>query len=210
MSENIIPAIWAAGKFEANPPFNQVVNADRYYTVEATRTVSEMQALKVDLFTLIFQPVGIAQEAYQDLVDTAKSANAVIITLTSKDAAPVYVLSTYLKSFPLVDGVIYERVCIIADLGACPPTLKDRVNSAIDHFKNYIKDSIGISDARVTIGTVPLRSYVSKEQALAWEGTRAAAITNEPSDALQLEKANKTIAALQTYIGELEGILKAK
>lgn len=210
MSENIIPAIWAAGKFEANPPFNQVVNPDRYYTVEATRSVSEMQALKVDLFTLVFQPAGVAQEDYQGLVDTAKQVNAVIITLTSKDAAPVYVLSNYLKSFPLVDGVVYERVCIIADLGACPPTLKDRINSAVDHFKNYIKDSIGIKDARITIGTVPQRAYTSKEQAAAWEATRAAAITSEPSDLLQLESANKTIQALQTYILELEAALKTK
>lgn len=210
MSENIIPAIWAAGKFEANPPFNQVVNPDRYYTVEATRTVSEMQALKVDLFALVFQPVGVAQESYQALVDTAIQANAVIVTLTSKDAAPVYVLSTYLKSFPLVDGVVYERVCIIADLGACPPSLKDRINAGIDHFKNYIKDSIGIKDARVTIGTVPQRAYVSKEQAAAWETTRAAAITAEPSDLLQLEQSNKTIQALQAYIVELETTLKNK
>lgn len=210
MSENIIPAIWAAGKFEANPPFNQIVNPDRYYTVEATRTVSEMQALKVDLFALVFQPAGVTQEDYQGLVDVAKQANAVIITLTSKDAAPVYVLSNYLKSFPLVDGVVYERVCIIADLGACPPTLKDRINSAVDHFKNYIKDSIGIKDARVAIGTVPQRSYTSKEQATVWESTRAAAIVSEPSDLLQLESANKTIQALQTYIVELETALKTK
>lgn len=208
MSENIIPAVWAAGKFEAEAPFNQIVKADAYYTVEAVRTVSEMLALKVDLYKLVFQPAGVAQENYQDLLDNAKSLNAVVITLTSKNAAPVYVLSNYLKSFPLVDGVIYERVCIIADLGACPPTLKDRINSAIDHFKNYLKDSVGIANARVTIGTVPQRAYVSKEQAQIWENSRQLAITSEPSDLLNLETANKTIIAQRAYITQLENQLK--
>ncbi|QYN80130.1 hypothetical protein PQD71_gp196 [Kosakonia phage Kc263] len=208
MSENIIPAVWAAGKFEAEAPFNQIVKADAYYTVEAVRTVSEMLALKVDLYKLVFQPAGVAQENYQDLLDNAKSLNAVVITLTSKNAAPVYVLSNYLKSFPLVDGVIYERVCIIADLGACPPTLKDRINSATDHFKNYLKDSVGIANARVTIGTVPQRAYVSKEQAQIWENSRQLAITSEPSDLLNLETANKTIIAQRAYITQLENQLK--
>lgn len=208
MSANIIPAVWAAGKFEAEAPFNQVVNPDRYYTVESTTTITDMQSRKVDLYKLVFQPAGVAQENYQDLLDSAKALNAVVVTLTSKNTAPVYVLSNYIKSFPLVDGVIYERVCIIADLGACPPTLKDRINAAMDHFKNYIKDSVGIANARVTIGTVPQRAYVSKEQAQMWENSRTLAIKTEPSDLLQLEAANKKISAMQAYIDELEAAAK--
>lgn len=209
MSENIIPAIWAAGSFVAAPPFDVVVNPKTYYTVEGTRTISEMLAEKENLFNMVFAPAGITQEDFQGALDAAIAANAVIITLTTKGRAPVHIPSTALKSFPLVDGVIYERLCFIADLGAVPPSLKDRVNSGIEHFKNYIKDSLGIADATVTIGTVPLRGYVSKEQAEVWENTRKNAITKEPSDRLQLETANKTILALRTYIAELEASLEA-
>ena len=104
---NLIPSINAAGRFEALAPFDQVVLPTTYYVVEALRTISEMQALKLNLFTLVFQPIGVSEADYPTVLERARSNGAIIVTLTSRSSAPVYVLSTYFKSFPLIDGVSY-------------------------------------------------------------------------------------------------------
>lgn len=209
MSSTFIPAVWSAGSFEANPPFDQVVKPEIFYVVEAVRTIPEMQALKLDLFKMVFEPVGVQDTEYQGLLDTALAQEAVVVTLTSRGRPPVYVLSNYLKSFPLVDGVIYEHLCIIADLGAVPPALKDKVQSVQDHFNEYIKNAMGIPDARVTLGTIPTRGYTSKEEAESWEITRQSAITENPSDVYRLEQALAENRAQAAYIKELEDQLKA-
>lgn len=207
MSESIIPAVYAQGSFTAKPPFDTVVKQEIFFTVEAVRTIAEMQALKLDLFKMVFEPVGVDANDYQQKLAEAIQQEAVIITLTARNRPPVYVPSNYLTSFPLVDGVTYERFCIISDLGAVPPALKDRVNAAIDHFNNYIKNSIGIQNPITVIGTIPTRGFVSLEQSEAWEKSRQLAITEEPSDLLRLEKTLAENAELKAYIAELEATI---
>lgn len=210
MSQNLIPMVWAAGVFEAESPFTTVVDPAVYYTVEATQTVRELLAQKEDLYKMVFAPVGIAQEEVQAYIDQAVTDEAVVITLSSRGAPQVYVLSTYLKSFPLVDGVTLEHICIISDLGAVPPALKDRINSAIEHFNSYIQASLGIQQPRTVIGVVPTRAYISKEQADAWENTRQQNITQTTSDVVRVEQLTTENQQLYTYIKQLEDQLKAK
>lgn len=210
MSQNLIPAVWAAGSFEAENPFSTVVDPKVFYTVEAVRTIPEMQADNDDIYKLVFQPVGVTEDQYQSQLEQAISSSAVVIVLTSRGRPKVHVLSTYLKSFPLVDGVIYERVCIISDLGACPPAFKDRINSVIAHFNQYIKTAVGIQDPKTVIGTMPTRGYVSKEQADAWENTRQKTITQNPSDVVRIEELTTENQQLYAYIKQLEDQLKAK
>lgn len=201
---NIIPSLRSAGKFVAEAPFNQVVDESRFYTVEAIRTIPEMQALKLDLFKLVFEPVGFSQEDYQIQVQTAIDNKAAVISLTSRGKGPVYVLSTFLKSFPVIDGVVYEHIALITSLGACPPSMKEKIDNAIEHINNYIKGSFGIDNPNTTIGTIPTRGYVSREDAVAWENSRQLAIIDEPSDAVKIAKLEKENIELKAYIAELE------
>lgn len=204
---NNIPSIRSAGKFVANVPYDKVVNPEVFYTVEAVRTLPEMQALNIDLFTTVFQPAGYTTEQTQQEIQTAIDNKAVVVSLTSRGRGPVYVLSTFLKSIPLLDGVVYENLALIVSLGACPPSMKDRLNVAIEHINNYIKESVGIKEPNTTLGTIPTRGYVSRETAENWERSRQLQITEEPSDTVKLTEANKTISELQTYIKELEATI---
>lgn len=201
---NNIPSIRSAGKFVAEAPYDRVVSPDVFYTVEAVRTIPEMQALKIDLFKVVFQPAGYTAEQATQEIQAGIDNKAVVVSLTSRGRAPVYVLSTFLKSIPLLDGVIYENIALIVNLGPCPPVLKDRINAAIEHINNYVKESIGIKDPETTIGTIPTRGYVSKETAASWENSRQLQITAEPSDTVKLTEAQRTISELKTYIAELE------
>ena len=207
---NNIPSIRSAGKFVANAPYDKVVLPEVFYTVEAVRTLPEMQALKIDLFTTVFQPAGYTSEQAQQEILTAIDNKAVVVSLTSRGRAPVYVLSTFLKSIPLLDGVVYENLALIVSLGPCPPSMKDQVNNAIEHFNNYIKECFGIKDPSTVIGTIPTRGYVSKQTAIDWENSRQLQITSEPSDTVKLTEAQRTISEQQIYIKELEDIITAQ
>ncbi|QDJ96945.1 hypothetical protein PQC07_gp060 [Aeromonas phage D3] len=211
---NNIPSIRAAGKFVAEAPFDKVVKEDVFYSVEANRTIPEMQALKLDLFKIIYEPLGYSKDdpnhvsEVNSQIETAISQNAVVVSLASRGRGPTYVLSTYIKSFPVADGVIYERVGIVADLGSCPPHLKDRVNNAVAYIDEYLKGAFGIQNPNVVVTTVPTRGYVSKLEAEAWEQSRQNRITDEPSATIIIEQQRQQILELQTYVKELEDVIK--
>lgn len=207
---NIIPQLYAKGSFEAYPPFDSVVDPAAFYTVEDTVTPAQMLARKTDLFKTVWEPAGATDVDYQQQLSALRNINGAVIVLSSKNAPDVYVPSTHIKSFPLVDGVIYEHLCIITDCGAVPPGFKDVLNSAIDHFNNYMKDNCGLTNPRTSLGTIQTRGYVPKEQAEAWENTRQQQIKENPSDLIRLNDALAINAQQAAYIAELEDALKAK
>lgn len=201
--QNLIPSINASGRFEAAAPFDVVVDTSKYYTVEALRTIHEMESLKLDLYTLLFKPVGVAEADFQTILARAKSAGSIVVSLLDRSGVATYVLSTYLVSFPLTDGVSYERMCLVADLGPCPPTMKDTVAQVQTHMQQYILDTIGI-DAQVQLGTVPTVGYVSADQAAAYENTRKNNITNSTNDVAKIKDLTQQLADRDTYIASLE------
>jgi hypothetical protein len=210
MATTIIPPLWLAGSFEADTPFATVVNPAEFYTVEGTDGVDDFQAKTPNIFKMVYQPAGITETEYLPLLEELKKIKGVILTLTSKNNPPVYVPSNYIKSFPLTDGVVYEHICFISNLGAVPPELKDKVNAALDHFDNYLKDMVGIDNPKTVIGVIQKRGYVPKEQADAWENTRLTKVKENPSDLIRLNEALRTVAAQAAYITELENDLKTK
>lgn len=207
---NVIPQLYAKGSFEAFPPFDSVVNPSAFYTVQSTATPAQMLAKKVDLFKTVWGPAGASEIDYQRQLTILQNLDGAIIILSSKNAPDVYIPSTHIKSYPLVDGVIYEHLCIITDCGVVPPDFKDVLNSAIDHFNNYMKDHYGLANPRTTLGTIQTRGYVPREQAKAWENTRQQQIKANPSDLIVLNKTLAINAQQAAYITELENALKVK
>ncbi len=204
---SLIPSVWASGRFEATAPFDKVVDPKIFYTVEAVRTIDEMQADGEDLYPLVFKPIGVSIDEYNTVLERSKELDGVIICLTCPGIPRVYVLSTYLKAFPMVDGVCFERLCAIVDLGSCSPKLKDVVNATLDHFRNYAAANIGV-DAKVSLGYIPSRSYVSKDQADVFEQTRLNKITGAVNDVSYIKQLETKVAQQQAYITLLECKIK--
>lgn len=204
--QNIIPAIGAAGRFEAIAPFSTVVNPNTFYTVEATRTIPEMQGLKIKIYERVFKPIGLSEADYPTVLEKAISENAVVVSLIPRSGPPVYVLTTYLKSFPLVDGYSYERMCIVTDCGALPPEMKDNLVLAMQHFDTYIKAHFGV-EGKSTLGTVPVIGYVSKNEHDVFETTRKNTITDDSNDLSRIRDLEAALVARDEYIKDLESRL---
>lgn len=206
---NPIPAPWASGQFDAISPFDIIVDKKVYYTTEAVRTIPEMQAAKVDLYKLVFQPVGISKDDSLIFINELLEAKAVIVTLTAKNNNTIHIPSTFLKSFPLVNGTVLEQFAIIAYLGACPPDLKNKVLDTIDHINDYIKHQLGVNP-QTQLATLPTKSFISKEQAVAWEKTRQESITNHDSDIARIVQLEEEIRRKDAYILQLENMKKVQ
>jgi len=205
---NIIPGLKAAGKFEANAPFDRVVNPETFYSVEAQRTIPEMQGLNINIFARVFAPVGILEADYPAMLATAVSAGAVVISLIPRIGAPVYVLSTHLKTFPLVDGWSYERMCLVVDVGALAPDMKESLAQAGEHFQQYVLAHYGI-DAKVQLGTIPVIGYVSQFEHETMETVRKNRITDNTNDVATIRNLEAQIVTKDAYIKDLEARLLA-
>jgi hypothetical protein len=205
---NVIPSINAAGRFEALAPFDKVVIPSTFYTVEALRTIHEMQALKLNLYDLVFAPIGVAETDYSVVLERARSQGAVVVSLTNRFGPTVYVLSTYFKSFPLIDGVAYERMCLVVDLGPCAPSTKDAMAQVQTHVQSYVKAVLGL-DTTVKLGTVPTIGYVSAQDALLFENTRKNAITDGDNDVSKINALQTKLVQKDAYIAQLEAKLAA-
>lgn len=206
--QNLIPSIKAAGRFEALAPFDTVVDVNKFYSVEAVRTIAEMEGLKIDIYTRVFKPIGVAETDFQTVLTRARNLGAVVVTLLDRGGIPTYVLSTYFKSFPLVDGVSYERMCLIVDLGPCPPKMREVISQATEHIKSYILDNTGVNST-VQLGTIPTMGYVSGQQADAYEATRKSKITNSNNDISRIRELEALLIKKDDYIARLEARLDA-
>lgn len=206
---NPIPSLRAAGKFEAKPPFDQVVDVNVHYSVEAIRTIPEMEGLKLDLYERVYAPANITELDYNTLISVAKAAKAAIITIVDRKGNRVNVPTNYLKSFPLVDGVSYERICMVVDLGPCPPNLLPSITDINQHFKSYAEANLGLENVAVKLGTVPTIGYVSKEQHEAYELARLGNIQVSKSDVAVINQLEEQLILKDDYIERLEQALEA-
>lgn len=204
MADNqIIPSLKVVGRFEALAPFDRVVNYMASYTVEAIRTVGEMQGLNINIYQRVFAPLGVDQATYLTMIDQIAQAGGVIVTLIPRKGAPVYVASTYLKSFPLTDGFVYERMVLVSDLGALSSDMKPALDEAMTHFQDWIFQHYGITST-VKLGTVPVIGYVSQFEHETMETTRKNRITDNQSDLAKNVALEKKVATLQAYVQDLE------
>lgn len=205
---NIIPEIGATGSFVALAPFDRVVDPQYMYTVEALRTPEELHYSKADTYLMIGEPAGLSKEDTKALMDEIEAADGVVVTIAAPGLDTLHVPSIYFKSFPQIDGVLYERLCFIIDLGAVPPAMKDQLNAFQVHLKDQAKAITGIADPEVHVGVTPTKAYVSKEQAEVFENTRKAQITKSAADTIRIRELEESQIKDRKYIAILEEQLR--
>lgn len=205
---NPTPSLRAAGKFEAKAPFDSIVDNDIYYSVEAIRTIQEMEGLKINLYERVYAPANIPVADFPSVVALGKKNKVAIVTLVDRRGNRVNVPTDYLKSFPIVDGVSYERMCVIVDLGPCPPSLKPVIDGILAHFKSYAEANLGISDVKTKLGTIPTIGYLTKDEHESLERARANATESSKSDVSIIKKLQDQLVIRDDYLSRLEAAIR--
>lgn len=200
---NVIPSIYAQGSYTAKEPFENIVDPEVYYVAESIRTVAEMRSMNLNLHKLIFEPVGIDLGTGLSYLDECEKMNGAVIKLTSSGNIPIYILSNRLASFPVVDGVKYERMALIVDLGAVPPGMKTVLEEAKVDIKDYVLSKVGV-DNEVKVGVCPTKGYVSGDQAEIFENTRLNKIKNSQSNTQLISSLQEESVKKDAYIQALE------
>lgn len=208
---NIIPAPYAAGSFDCLPPYDSICDKDVYYTVEGIRTLDEIKKSGGNVVTKVLKPVNLQDTSEgEKILKDLDDLGGAVVTLIAQGGSMIDIPSTHFKSFPLVDGVKYERLCLYVDLGAVPPTLKDGINELKETLREYVLQSVGIKDSVVDVGTIPLRGYVEKERADLFELERQQNITNSSSLIVRNKELEEQHKKDKAYIADLERRLLEK
>lgn len=203
---NLIPGMYVEGSFTAKPPFDTVVSPDVYLKVEALRTVDELRSANVNLFNSIFKPVGILEEDGEILLRELDDTAGVVIVLTAPGKVDVYLPSSHLLSFPAADGVKYEHLALIVDLGAVPPSLRGALAETMQEIQDLVLHRVGVDNV-VNIGVVPMSGYVKPGQATAFENARRNKILNTKTNVILIKELQDKVAKMEIYIKTLEGKL---
>lgn len=195
----IIPQIGSKGFFQVASPWQMPDNS--VYECIAIRDFGDFTAIGEDVFELVYQPNRVPRDKFQ--ADMA--AGAKIITLASRTRPTMYIPTTYLTGYPMMDNVAYSHVVMGVSLGAIPDAmdltfLKDQLSAVVSSVTGIMAD--------IQVNVAPSDNYMTAAQHANWVQARQDAITNRETDLARLLKAQGTISELRQIIAQYETIMR--
>lgn len=203
MSTMLIPPIRTKGLYKLEVPYNGSIREKEIYECAAIRYFEDLENNGSRVFDVYYKPFGLTEEDY--LRD--RNSGQVLITLISPKYAPVYVPSSYIKSFPDLDSKPYNQVILTASLGALPDDVI--LGPTVTALQNLLSDFIGAT-VEVHTGIMPLSDAVSPLEHETREAARLGAIGTRETDysrVMELENLNQT---LNQSVLMLQKIIKDK
>ena len=199
----LIPPVGTSGIYKLAAPFNPLLQANMSYRCDAIRRIADFLEVGLDPFEEFYEPRGLTKAAY----DLDLQNQVCIVSLVSTGGHWVYVPSTYISSYPDINGVPYTVMVLGLELGAIP-NYRD-LTGLKQAIANLTRDTIGIMPTvkEVAISAVQKLSQSDHD---ALENARTIAITNSQTDRSKLFAAQSELAtlrqqytALETYVREL-------
>ncbi len=203
MTERLIPPIGTKGLYKLEVPFASTIREKEIYECAAIRYFTDLENNGSDVFEIYYKPYGLTEENY--FID--RSAGHVLITLLSPKYPPVYVPSSYIRSYPSLVSRKYNQVILSASLGPLPDDVV--LEPTMQAMQNALSDFIG-AEVLVNVGVMPLTDAVSPEEHETREAARLGAISTRDTAyarVVELETAN---SSLNQRIVMLEKIIKDK
>lgn len=111
-----MPPVGASGVYVLDSPFNTKLLTNTSYRCDAIRRFNDFYEMGVDPFEEFYSPAGLGKERF----DADIATNTVIVSLVSQNNHWVYVPSSFIRSFPNVNGVSYTSLVLGVTLGAIP------------------------------------------------------------------------------------------
>ena len=128
----IVPPLGAKGRFKFVEPFNKEQYQNEELRVSAIRTFKELKDSSIDVYELIYQPVGLTEN---DLLKDIEN-NIPIVVLESQAGKYLNIPANKIQSLPDISGIKYQQRMLVANLGLLP------LDFNIDTLYNVIKDDV--------------------------------------------------------------------
>lgn len=203
MANELLPDINAKGIFSLRSPFSALIPPQTRYAVKGIRKLSEIIASGIDPFLLYYQPNTLTQTDYDN--DTAIDIS--IVSLSSEVGQWIYVPSSYIISYPDVNGVVYTSLILGVSLGSVADIVPlDALKTSIT---NLVKDFLGILCEIKEVAVSP-PAIIPYTQHVQIENARTVLKgTNQSDKAKYIDVVNKLNASTARII-ELENYIKTK
>ena len=134
----VIPPIGAKGRFNFLEPFNNEQYKKEELKVSAVRAFKELKDSGIDIYELIYRPVGLSEN---DLLEDMDN-NVPIIILESQAGKYLNIPANRIQSLPDISGVKYQQRMLVANLGLLP--LDFNLDTLYKIIKDDVYDSTGI------------------------------------------------------------------
>lgn len=134
----VIPPIGAKGRFNFLEPFDNEQYKKEELKVSAVRAFKELKDSGIDIYELIYRPVGLSEN---DLLEDMDN-NVPIIILESQAGKYLNIPANRIQSLPDISGVKYQQRMLVANLGLLP--LDFNLDTLYKIIKDDVYDSTGI------------------------------------------------------------------
>lgn len=197
---SLTPPIGASGIFTLDSPFDTTLQASATYTCVAVRRLSEIIKNGIDPFLKYYVPKNIDQTKY----NTDVKNNECIVTLRSTGGDWAYIPTSYIKSYPNMNGIAYHSCVLAISLGALPTYLD--LSELKTSMINLVRDKIGItSDVKTVVVSKETKLSIADSTAL--ETARQNNITDSTTDSAKVIALTNENASLRQQISALESYI---
>ena len=139
MSNFIIPPIGTKGRFKFLEPFNKEEYTKEELKVSAVRTFKELKDSSIDVYELIYQPVGLTEK---DVLSDLEN-NVPILVLEGQSGKYLNIPANRVQSLPDISGIKYQQRMLVANMGLLP--LGYSLDTLFSVMKEDIYDITGIN-----------------------------------------------------------------
>lgn len=204
--KNLIPAQGSKGLFKLAAPFDTKLVPKVAYTCQAIRSIRDLVAAGEDPFKDYYEPASLTKQIYDEDV----ASNVYIVSLQSGVGDWVYVPTTYILSYPDMNGVMYSPTLLGFYLGIVPDSLD--LSTLQDDICDLISDTVGINkeliQPEILICGTP--TMVSQDDAAVMEASREQNIKTTNTDRSRLLEMTALYEASTQKVQELENYIATK
>lgn len=197
---NLIPPIGASGLYKLIAPYSTMINTNISYTCMAVRKLSDIIAMGKDPFKTYYEPYGLTDTQYESDLNSG----VCIVSLQSSSGIWAYVPSSYIESYPQVNGVPYTSIALMVHLGALPDSLN--LNYVVNTVKDVVTSVLGVAPEVQTVVTSPT-SMISQDNHMAAEAARQQQIDSNTTTYSAAQQSSNENAQLRARITQLEAYI---
>lgn len=194
---NLIPSLGAKGIYKVSEPFTTLVK-NIAYTCIATRRLSDFVSIGRDPKALYYDPYGLGDAIW---ARDSKDRDVCIVSLQSDSGQIVYVPSSFILSFPSLNGIPYTVRILGINLGAIPDSLD--LNSLYGYMHDLVRDTLGV-ESEVKSVAISETKLMSKEQHDSLELARLDLINTTQTERSRIIELERLVTTLQEQNSALE------